>query len=1112
MSTERFQLESAIVALEDQRSALGDLVVDAMRAGLQAKLASLSAPSAGPEPQLRQVGILFLDVVGSTTLGQHLDPESISTVMDDALRRATAIVESWRGRVLQYAGDNVLAAFGAEAAREDDSERAVRCGLALLQLGQSLGAEVEAAHGYAGLDVRVGIHTGKVLLGAGIDADGSIRGQAVNIAARMEQTAPAGALRISHDTHLLVRGLFEVQAQAPLAVKGLDEPMQSWLVMRALPRQPYSGSRGLEGVAPQMIGREAELKMLQQAFGRLLDEPRLQRITVVADAGLGKSRLLQAFDAWRTASPQRHHVLRGRAGPQTQAQPFGLLRDWMAWHLQIADDDTIETARAKMEAVLIPLFEAEDGHRLAESHTHLLGHLIGIEWRDSPHIRGILDDPRQIRNHALHAAARMLRRSAAVAPVLLLLEDLHWADDETLDFLDDLVEAEHDLPLLILAFSRPTLFERRADWPHGAAAHRRIDLAPLELDASRQLTDQLLQRLPDVPTALRERIVGSAAGIPFYMEELVRMLIDRGTIRTGAEWVLHRDHLLATTVPATLTGVIQSRLDNLPPAEKMTLQAASVIGPVFWDRALMALDAQARDTLPRLVSRSLVLPRTGPESETGADDLHAHAFQHAILHQVTYDTVLKHHKRRWHAQVAAWLARRGGLRANDFLAQIAEHHEQAGDDADAAEFHTRAAEYAHQRFGHAAVLWHVERALALLARQAVTATYDPLRWRLLRAREQVLDLQARREEQVHDLDAMTQLAETLDDDAKRAYAAWRRSYRALRVADWAAGAKAAREGMGFAARAGDDSLRLHAQRMLVLALVQQGDVEGGQVLARQALADARRLGLLGNEANLLNALSIAAQAQGDEMANLDLAQQVLPIVREIGDRRSEAVALSNLGVARLNLGALEPAQHDLNDALHMLRVSGDRVQEGNTLCALSNLALLQGCHAAALELAGSALQIAVAAQSRREEADAQLSLGAAALALGHPAESRAAYGQALALAQAIESPLQFPARAGVMRAALAQGDAAQAFRSAESLLTHFSGQPYDDVYTGIEIEFACHQVLSRLQDPRAGDCLCRAHAALRLQADAITDPVLHESFLNNIPVHREIVAAWDSAN
>ena len=766
MSDEQQRLEAGIQALDAQRALLGDAVVDAALAGLHARLAALAASRDEQAQALRQVSILFLDVVGSTALSQRLDPEAIGTVLDDALARGTTIVEAHHGKVLQYAGDNILAAFGADEANEDDAERAVHCGLALLELGRALGAEVRAAHDHAGFDVRVGIHTGGVLLGGGVDAEGSIRGLAVHIAARMEQTAPAGALRISHDTYAQVRGLFEVLVQEPLAVKGVDAPVQSYVVTHAKPRQFRIGTRGIEGVATRMIGRDAELEALQAAFERLFHERRLAVVTVVGDAGLGKSRLLYEFAAWSDARPERFFLFRGRATPATGSQAYGLLRDIVAWRLQILDDDSLEAARRKMEDGIVPLFVETDGPDLAEAHAHLLGHLIGIDWKHSRHLRGILEDPKQIRNRAFHAAAQFFRRVSAIdgSPVVVQLEDLHWADAESLEFLNYLAEVDRDVPLLVLAFTRPTLFERRTDWRGIEGLQQRLDLQPLSKDMSRLLADELLKKLPEIPAALRELLTSSAEGNPFYMEELVKMLIDQGAIQTGPVWKVDAERLLFTKVPPTLTGVLQARLDGLPAAERRALQKASIVGAVFWDRALAAIEPHAAEQLPALVQRELTLPR----ADTQVEGLREYAFRHQVLHQVTYDTVLRRHKREGHARVAQWLAaltEQGGLRAGDLLGVVAGHFEQGHDKPNAAEFHARAAEHAGQRMAHERVLDHVGRALALLDEPAGPHT---LRWRLLSVREATFHLLARRAEQAADLDALERLADALDDDRLRA--------------------------------------------------------------------------------------------------------------------------------------------------------------------------------------------------------------------------------------------------------------------------------------------------------------------------------------------------------
>jgi len=1107
-----------MAALEAQRAVLGDAVVELLLAPARTRLAALAAapaPSPDPAETLKQVTILFLDVVGSTALGQHLDPEAIATVLDDVLSRGTAIVCAHHGRVLQYAGDSILAAFGAEQAREDDAERAVRCGLALLALGRSLGAEVLSTHAHPGFDVRVGLHTGGVLLGAGA-GEGSIRGSAVNIAARMEQTAPAGALRISHDTYAQVRGLFEVDVQEPLTVKGVDDPVQSYLVQRARARNFRIGTRGIEGVATRMIGRDAELQALQAAFLLLFANRKLAAITVVAEAGIGKSRLLYEFEAWSEARPESFFLFRGRATPQTATQAFGLLRDILAWRFQIADDDSIDTARRKMEQGIVPLFLDDDGPDVAEAHAHLLGHLVGIEWKDSRHIRGILEDPKQIRNRAFHAAAQLFRRVGARdgSPVVLQLEDLHWADSESLDFLNYLGEVNRDVALLVLAFTRPTLFERRVDWSSTEGLHHRIDLAPLGKDMSRLLANELLKKLPEIPAALRELLTSSAEGNPFYMEELVKMLIDQGAIETGEPWKVDAERLILTKVPATLTGVLQARLDGLPAAEKRALQQASVIGAVFWDQALAAIDAQAADQLPALVQREL----TSPRGDAPLEGLREYAFRHQLLHQVTYDTVLKRAKREGHAKVAQWLAglvASDGLRAGDFLGLAAEHFEQAGDAAKAVEFHARAAESASSRVAHERVLSHVARAMVLLL--PADSTTDPvaqraqseLRWRLLKARERTLDLVARRDEQASDLAALAQLADALDDDRRRAEVARRCGLRAMKMADWATMQSAASQGTVCAARAGDDELRLQTLRLLATAQVLQGAIEAGRALALQALAETRELGLRGVEAQLLNTLSIAADQQGDQMAALDLDRQSLQIARDTGDRINEAVCLSNLSEGWMKLGDLVQGRRDLDATLQMVRANGDRFNEAATLTNLSTLALWQGEETRALALARLALNIAAAAQARDKEVLAGVRLGNAELALGRWAAARLAYSQAQALALRIDRAFKHDASAGLSRVLLAEGDAAAAVAVLQPVLDHVAvGGTLDGTEEPRRIELTCYQALARASDPRDADWLARAHVALMTQAEAINDTTLRQGFLHNIPHHREIVAAW----
>ena len=335
-------------------------------------------------------------------------------------------------------------------------------------------------------------------------------GMTVNIAARMEQTAPPGGLRISHDTYRHIRGVFDVEEQEPLSVKGRDEPLVTYLVQRVKPRAFRVSTRGIDGVETPMVGRHGELTALSQGFEAVLAQSSLQAFTVVGDAGLGKSRLLAEFQNVLETHPRSFWLLLGRAQPNGMLRPYGLLRDLIAWRFQIADSDSAELARRKLVDGMAPLFTDE-----GELPAHLLGQLIGLDFSASPLLSAMLGDGRQIRDRAFQAAAQLLQRLAASddSPLVMLLDDLHWADDGSLDFISQLLlQQQRDLPLLLVMLARPALFERRTNWVLDDAPHRRIDVAPLGADDSHALTDVLLQRMADVPEVLRALLTSRAEG------------------------------------------------------------------------------------------------------------------------------------------------------------------------------------------------------------------------------------------------------------------------------------------------------------------------------------------------------------------------------------------------------------------------------------------------------------------------------------------------------------------------------------------------------------------------------------------------------------------------
>jgi tetratricopeptide (TPR) repeat protein len=349
----------------------------------------------------------------------------------------------------------------------------------------------------------------------------------------------------------------------------------------------------------------------------------------------------------------------------------------------------------------------------------------------------------------------------------------------------------------------------------------------------------------------------------------------------------------------------------------------------------------------------------------------------------------------------------------------------------------------------------------------------------------------------------------LDDDNRRGEVAWRRSDIAMRTADYSTQESAARESMALAERAGNGVLGLRAQHRLALALCKLGDVSAGTDLALDGLAAARAQGLRRVEALFFNVLVFIASMQDDLLLTLETNQQQLLIDRELGDRRFEAATLGNLGYAWLAFGERMQAQRHLEEGLRLMRAIGDRASEPYPLISLSQLAFWQGDDALALAHAQSALDIASAVQDPHNEAIALCWLGHAELALGRQAAAAAAFERASAVALANNAVSKHDAAAGLARVALARGDVAGALLAVEGLLAHLAG---GGTLVGTEspqlIRLSCHQVLVRAGDPRAAEVLATAHTELKARAATITDAALRHSFLNNIPEHREIVAAW----
>jgi class 3 adenylate cyclase len=582
------QLKQAIVEIEAQRSILGDAAVEASLVPFRQKLADLEAqvthsreePPALPTRQRKLVTLLYMDVVGSTAMTQHLDPEDTLEIMDNSLPRLAAPIETHGGHVTRYTGDGFKAVFGDPIAREDDPEQAIRAGLEILEVSQALAQELEPEWEIKDFQVRIGVDTGLAALGGQTEAEDTVMGRVVNLAVRIESAAPPGGLLISHNTYRHVRGVFTVELQEPITAKGFPEPVPVYLVKNVKPRAFRVRTLGVEGVETRMVGRETELKHLQDALLTAMEDGEGHVVTVSGEAGVGKSRLLYEFQNWIDTLPPPHvRFFKGRGRQESQGLPYSLLRDLFTFRFQVLDDDTGEQARQKIESGFGDVF-GDDGDAMMRAH--IIGQLLGFDFSASTHLVGVINDPEQLRNRGLMYLKEYFQSLSQQSPIVIFLEDIHWGDDSSLDAVNKLGELTPRLPFLILCAARPTLFERRPYWGEGQTYHTHLELRPLSKRESRQLVAEILKLADKVPAELRELVVGGSEGNPFYAEELIKMLIEGGVVIPGEEaWHIETDNLAKADVPSTLAGVLQARLDSLPIHERIVLQQASVVGRLF---------------------------------------------------------------------------------------------------------------------------------------------------------------------------------------------------------------------------------------------------------------------------------------------------------------------------------------------------------------------------------------------------------------------------------------------------------------------------------------------------------------------------------------------------
>ena len=602
----------------------------------------------------RVVTALFADLARSTSLGERLDPEVVRGMVGRFFELATREVEHRGGTVEKFSGDAVMAVFGLPLAHEDDPERAVRTAIAIRDGVAAIAADTQERHGVA-LQARVGIESGEVVVGDPFSGATMATGDAMNMAARLEQQAEPGEIVIGAAAWEQVRDLVEAEPLGELALRGRSATVAGWRVTSI--SSEVGRPRGVPGLEAPLTGREEELNLLLDAARRARQEGKASLFTILGVPGVGKSRLVR--EATARLQQEGWSVVRGRCLPYGDGITYWPLAEILRELAGIAPGMSPAAAHARLSA-LVPDPDVTD--RLAL--------IIGASDPTNSARAAVAGD----REIAWGFRRLVEHLTTGGPPLVLIFEDIHWAEPPLLDLIEYVVTWAREAPLLVICPSRPELLDTRPAWGAGRMEASRIQLEPLSEEESRSLLGALLT-VEDLPAALRQRVLDRAEGNPLFVEEVVRMLIEEGVVeRRDGHWYA-REEAANVRVPDSVEALIRARLDTLPTPDRAMLQAASVVGRIFQRSAVAAISSPAaagpiERQLEDAVLRDLITEERAPDEPT-------FRFRHILIRDVAYATLPKARRSELHTAVADWLRAWAGARMDEFVEIEAYHLEQS---------------------------------------------------------------------------------------------------------------------------------------------------------------------------------------------------------------------------------------------------------------------------------------------------------------------------------------------------------------------------------------------------------------------------------------------------
>jgi class 3 adenylate cyclase/tetratricopeptide (TPR) repeat protein len=921
-----------------------------------------------PVAQRRWVSVLFCDLVGFTTLAEARDPEDVRELLSAYFEIARSVVERYGGTVEKFIGDAVMAVWGVPVANEDDAERAVRTALELVSEVRALGDRWSVP----GLLARVGVLSGEGAVNIGAVGEGMVAGDLVNSASRLQSAAAPGTVLVGEGTYLAARDAIAFEEVGELTVKGKFEPVLAWRALRVVARR--RGVARSEGVEAPFVGRREELRLLTDLLHATAREGRARLVSVTGIAGIGKSRLAWELLKYADGLADTVYWHHGRSPAYGEGIAFWALAEMVRMRAGIAEGEDPGSARQKLEECVVDIVSDDEERRwLAPRLFHLLG---------------LADAPPGERQELFSAWRTFFERIAGRGPVVLVFEDLHWADSGLLDFVESVADWSRHYPILLLTLARPELAERRPNWGTTVRSFTSLRLEALAPDAMRELLSGLVRGLPADAADATDRLVARAEGVPLYAVETVRALADRGVLvrSEGSDTYELCGTLGDVELPATLHALVASRLDALPTEERALVQDASVLGKTFSPAALTGVsgidEATLAERLTDLVRREVL----GFDADPRSPGRGQYGFLQAIAREVAYATLSKHDRRAKHLSAARFFESIG----DEELAGVVASHSldayratPAGPEADA--LASRARDWLGRACARARSLGSTEEALVHAEQALEVSPPGTERARLLELAGETAELASEHERAITYLEeaadfyegagdaigqsrAISLLAEALgfglgrfaeaiqraepsfaaleasaaggpDADTARARLAWALAWACTHSGDCGTGLEWSERALDAAERLDDGGLLARALSGRASALFGLGRHREAALLAGVGYQLAGAAGSLSEQgrAKLLESLFVA---DDDPRRSIGSALEAAALARRAGDRGSEVLTLLNAVELGIFMGDWATARRVL-DELGDRHLGGAWFDEWRDWCAaaLAGLAL-----------------------------------------------------------------------------------------------------------------------------------------------------------------------------